>query len=57
VKPLFLIAAEGFASAKPTHPGRMGEQQAKLATSRNKVLAVKLQGYSIAQYLQCVCEH
>jgi len=48
---LFPIATEGFASAKPTHPGHMGEQQAKLATSRNKVLAAKLQGSSIAQYL------
>jgi len=48
---LFPIATEGFASANTTHPGCMGEQQAKLAASFDKVLAAKLQGYSIAQYL------
>jgi hypothetical protein len=30
---MFGLATTGFAKVKPSHPGCMGEQQAKLATS------------------------
>jgi len=43
-----------FCFSKTNTPWTHGVQQAKLATSRNKILAAKLQGSAIAQYLRWV---
>jgi len=50
MKLLFRFAAEAFASANATHPGCTGEQQAKLTTICNKVLAALRKRTFIAQY-------